>query len=71
VSAHQYFVGLVHLSSRDRRAAALWAVEKFGEDAVRLLQPKEFRDSTGHLRYTPGFWFEHEQDAVLFRLRWG
>lgn len=45
-----------------RSDAANWALKKFGTQSVDIM----YNDPRGR----PGFWFEHEKDAVLFTLKW-
>ena len=64
-----HFVRLTHLNVIERRAAASWAIEKFGLENVDLMRPREKIGSRG-LGYEQGFWFAREKDAVFFTLRW-
>jgi hypothetical protein len=55
------FVSLDRLSTAQRRDAAFWAIQQFGEDGVDLWHPKD---------NVPGFWFKTDQDAFLFLLKY-
>ena len=58
----KHFVPLPYLEPGVRRDAAFWALQKFGTQQVDIMH----NDPTGR----PGFYFEHEKDAILFALRW-
>lgn len=58
----KHFVPLPYLEAGIRRDAAFWALQKFGTQQVDIMYNKP--DGT------PGFWFEHEKDAIMFALKW-
>lgn len=64
-----HFVDLSHLSARERRDAAVWALEHFGQESVDVMSPKEQMGRYG-VTVIPGFWFGREKDAVWFTLKW-
>ena len=64
-----HWVDLEHLTTEQRREAAVWACDQFGPDCVDVMNPKEKIGKYGS-ELTPGFWFAREKDAVFFSLRW-
>jgi hypothetical protein len=64
-----HWVDLSHLSTSERRAAAIWACDQFGADSVDVMSPMEKMGRYGS-KIIPGFWFAREKDAVFFTLRW-
>ena len=64
-----HWVDLSHLSTSERRAAAVWACDQFGADSADIMSPKEKMGRYGS-KIIPGFWFAREKDAVFFSLRW-
>lgn len=58
----KHFVALPRLEVGLRREAAEWALLKYGSQSIDIMYNKP--DGT------PGFWFEHERDAIMFILRW-
>lgn len=58
---HRVFISLRSLNARERRAAAVWCLERFDYEDFDIWSPNGLE---------PGFWFSREQDAVLFSLRW-
>lgn len=55
------FVPLDHLTAEQRREAAVWALQLFGDDV-----------DVWHLgeRDQAGFFFRNEKDAMFFTLKW-
>ena len=64
-----HFVDLSHLTGAERRAAAVWALERFDHHDVDVMRPQEHIGRYG-TSIKPGFWFAREKDAMFFTLRW-
>ena len=58
----KHFVPFSSDTWASRAVAANWALTKFGTQSVDIMH----NDPRGR----PGFWFEHEKDAILFALKW-
>lgn len=58
----KHFVPLPALEVGVRREAAEWALTKFGTQQVDIMHNGPSN--------RPGFWFEHEKDAIMFSLKW-
>lgn len=58
----KHFVPFSSKTWAARSDAASWALAKFGTQSVDIMH----NDPSGR----PGFWFEHEKDAMLFLLKW-
>lgn len=58
----KHFVALPYLEVGVRREAAEWALARFGSQQVDIFH----NNPVGR----PGFYFEHERDAILFALKW-
>ena len=59
----KHFVPLPELEVGVRREAAEWALAKFGTQQVDIFH-------NNNKSQQPGFYFEHEKDALLFSLKW-
>lgn len=68
-------VELSHLTTSERRAAAEWAIEKYGQDNVDVMRPLLQRIEEGpalckEIVMVPCFWFATQKQANWFLLRW-
>lgn len=68
-------VELTHLTTEQRREAAVWALEHFGLEEVDIIRPLTKKVIEGpnlcnEIMMVPCFWFEKQKDANWFLMRW-